>query len=103
MNKRRLKTLMICMIGVKKTKKESRGILQLKTRINLQLRNAKIILMNFLKIKNRNIRNQKFKHLIRKRLFLRFSHHHQLLNLRTINPLLILLLIIKLIKKLVKK
>jgi hypothetical protein len=29
MNKRRLKTLMICMIGVKKTKKERRGILQL--------------------------------------------------------------------------
>jgi hypothetical protein len=39
------------MIRVKKAKKDSRGILQLKTRINLQLKDKKIILMrNFLKI-----------------------------------------------------
>jgi hypothetical protein len=104
MNKRRLKTLSIYLIIIKKVKKKSRGILQLKTIINLQLRNKKRILMrNFLKIKNRHRRNQKFKYLIRKRLFLRFSHNHQLMNLRTIKPLLILLLMNKIIKKMVKK
>jgi hypothetical protein len=77
MNKRRLKTLMICHIRVEKTKRERRGILQLKTRIHLQLRNKKRILMrNFLKIKNCHKRSQKFRYLIRKRLFLRFFHHH---------------------------
>jgi hypothetical protein len=60
MNKRRLKTQMICMIGVKKAKKESRGILQLKTRINFQLRNKKRILKrNFLKIKRIILRRRR--------------------------------------------
>jgi hypothetical protein len=45
MEQRELKTQMTCMIRVKKAKKESRGILQLKTRINLQLRNKKRMLM----------------------------------------------------------
>jgi hypothetical protein len=104
MNKRRLKTLMICHIRVEKTKRESTGILKLKTRIHLQLRNKKRILMrNFLKIKNRHKRNKKFRYLIWKILFLRLFYHHQLLNLRTVSPVLILLLMNKLIKKMVKK
>jgi hypothetical protein len=41
MNKRRFKTLMIYLIIDKKVKKKSRGILQLKNRIHLQLRNKK--------------------------------------------------------------
>jgi hypothetical protein len=51
MNKRRFKTLMIYLIIDKKVKKKSRGI--------LQLRNKKRILMrNFLKIKNSQKINQ---------------------------------------------
>jgi hypothetical protein len=69
MNKRRLKTLMICMIGVRKTKKESRGILQLKTRINLQLRNKKRILKrNFLKIKRIILRRRRSRRMGRSKM-----------------------------------
>jgi hypothetical protein len=60
MNKRRFKTLMIHLIIDKKVKKKSRGILQLKTRINFQLRNKKRILKrNFLKIKRIILRRRR--------------------------------------------